>query len=278
MDTAILMLTVTACYTISSLSDKYAAAKAKFSGNEFTFLMCLSMSVFLVLTLPFQELYFVPVWQSFAAVLLVAICKMLEFQMSARVLTQLSAFELKAWLGVTLFVSYFTDVFFGAELRAIKLICITTAALGLIFIARSGGSSKIEYRKIVLPLILYLASKYGYGLIIKAFSPYISSTLQLFLALVIISIIIFPKAAPKKIFQNNPKGAVYVILARIPNTVGMIVENMVIAVSLANYSFIQPMILVTLFVIGLIRRERCSKLNLIGSIICVIGVVAFQIV
>ena len=35
---------------------------------------------------------------------------------------------------------------------------------------------------------------------------------------------------------------------------------------------------VTLFVTGLIRRERCSKLNLIGSIICVIGVVAFQIV
>ena len=63
------------------------------------------MSIFLAFTLPFQELYFVPVWQSFAAVALVAICKMLEFQMSARVLTQLSAFELKAWLGVTLFVT-----------------------------------------------------------------------------------------------------------------------------------------------------------------------------
>ena len=32
---------------------------------------------------------------------LVAMCKMLEFQMSARVLKQLSAFELKAWLGIT---------------------------------------------------------------------------------------------------------------------------------------------------------------------------------
>lgn len=158
------------------------------------------------------------------------------------------------------------------------LITAMITPVGLIFIARSGGSSKIEYRRIVLPLILYLASKYGYGLIIKAFSPYISSTLQLFAAMIIISIIIFPKAAPKKIFRNNPKGALYVILARIPNTVGTLVENMVIAVSLVNYSFIQPMILVTLFVIGLIRRERCSKLNLIGSVICVIGVVAFQLV
>ena len=54
-------------------------------------------------------------------------------------------------------------------------------------------------------------------------------------------------------------------------------ENAVISISLANYSFIQPMILVTLFVIGLIRREKRSQLNLIGSIICIVGIVAFQL-
>ena len=54
--------------------------------------------------------------------------------------------------------------------------------------------------------------------------------------------------------------------------------NAVIAIGLANYSFIQSMILVTLFVIGLIRKEKRSVLNLIGSIICVVGVAAFQIV
>ena len=54
-------------------------------------------------------------WKFFAAIALVAVCKMLEFQMSALVLKQLSAFELKAWLGVTLFASYFTDILFGAE-------------------------------------------------------------------------------------------------------------------------------------------------------------------
>lgn len=106
MNVAILMMAVTACYTITSLSDKYAVAEAKFTGNEFTFLMCSSMSVFLALTLPFQTLHFMLTWQSFAAILLIALCKMLEFQMSALVLKQLSAFELKAWLGVTLFTSY----------------------------------------------------------------------------------------------------------------------------------------------------------------------------
>lgn len=64
MNVVILMLAVTACYTICSLNDKYAAAKANLSGDEFTFLMCSSMSVFLVASLPFQNLSFSFTWQS----------------------------------------------------------------------------------------------------------------------------------------------------------------------------------------------------------------------
>ena len=106
------------CYTITSLSDKYAVSEAKFTGDEFTFLMCSSMSVFLAFTLPFQVLEFTLTWQSFAAIILISVCKLLEFQMSALVLKQLSAFELKAWLGVTLFVSYITD-----DVHNFRLIC-----------------------------------------------------------------------------------------------------------------------------------------------------------
>lgn len=274
----VLMLAVTACYTVTSLSDKYAASGAKFNGHEFTFLMCSSMAVFIGVTLPFQELYFEWTWQSFAAIILVAASKIFEFEMNVLILRQLSAFELKAWLGISLFVSYFTDVFYGAALSALKLLCISAVTLGLVFIARSGRENKIQYRKIAIPLILYIASKYGYGLIIKSFTPYISPTMQLFPALAIVALITLPKAKPKEIFKKNPKGALKVVLARIPNAAGMIIENIVISISLANYAFIQPMILVTLFVIGLIRKESCSKLNLIGSIICVIGVAAFQIV
>ena len=68
-----------------------------------------------------------------------------------------------------------------------------------------------------------------------------------------------------------------VILARIPNTAGMIMENAVITISLANYSLIQPMILVTLFVIGLIRREAASKENIIGGVLAIAGVLGFQL-
>lgn len=276
MNVVILMLAVTACYTICSLNDKYAAAKANFSGDEFTFLMCSSMSVFLAASLPFQNLSFSFTWQSFLAVLLVAACKMLEFQMSARVLKQLSAFELKAWLGITLFASYFTDIFFGSELSVFKLICIFATAAGLVFIARSSKGG-INYKHIILPLVLYLVSKYGYGLIIRSFSPYASSTMQLLPTMVIISLIMLPRVHIRELIKNNRSGVVKVVLARIPNTLGMLLENAVISISLANYSFIQPMILVTLFVIGLIRREKRSRLNLIGSIICIVGIVAFQL-
>lgn len=275
--TVALMLAVTCCYTISSLSDKFAVSKAGFNGNEFTFLMCSSMSVFLAFSLPFQKIYFSLSWQAFAAVLLVAACKMLEFRMSALVLKELSAFELKAWLGITLFASYITDIIGGAEAMISKFLCIFITALGLVFIARSGSGKNVNYRKIIVPLILYLVSKYGYGLVIKSFSEYASSTMQLLPALIIISLITVPKAAPKEIFRKNRGGAVKVILARIPNTIGMLAENAVISISLADYSFIQPLILVTLFVIGLIRKESCSKLNLIGSIVCVIGVISFQV-
>ena len=277
MSAVILMLAVTACYTITSLSDKYAVAEAKFTGNEFTFLMCSSMSVFLAISLPFQEIRFSLTWQSFTAILLIAVCKMLEFQMSAVILKQLSAFELKALLGITLFVSYFTDVLYGADLKAMKLVCITATAIGLIFIAKSAKEKKINYSEIIIPLILYLASKFGYGLIIKIFSPYISSTMQLFPAMVLISLILLPKVSFAGLFKKNPSGAVKVILARIPNTVGMLMENAIIPISLVNYSFIQPMILVSLFVIGLISRAKRSQLNLIGSIICVFGIAGFQL-
>lgn len=196
MSAVILMLGVTICYTISSLSDKYAVSVAKFTKDEFTFLMCSSMSILLLITLPFQSLYFSACWQTFVAMGLVTLCKFLEFQMSALVLKQLTAFELKAWLGITLFASYITDVFYGEELRILPLVCIAVTAIGLMFIAKSGKQNKVEYGKILVPLILYLAAKFGYGLTIKAFTSFSAPTLQLLPALAVISVIMMFKIKP----------------------------------------------------------------------------------
>lgn len=272
-----MMLVVVVCYTICSLSDKYAVSVAKFNGNEFTFLMAAATAVFMLFTLPFQDLTFTLSPMSFAAIGLIALSKMLEFQMGALLLEELSAFELKAWLGITLFVSYITDIIYGTKPNILCFLFIAVTVCGLVFIARSGRKENINYKKIVIPLIVYLAAKFGYGFIIKTFTPYISSTLQLFFALVLMTVILLPKAKPAEIFRKNPKGAWVVILTKIPNVAGLLLENAVIAVSLANYSFIQPMILVALFAIGLLRRDKYTRLSLIGSVVCIAGIVGFQL-
>ncbi|MBE6902100.1 MAG: hypothetical protein E7478_06460 [Ruminococcaceae bacterium] len=281
-----LMLLVVACYTICSLSDKYAVAKLKFDGNTLTFLMAAATSLLMLFYLPFDSRIFTMSWQSFAVIAFMATSKMLEFQLAAIILKEMSAFELKAWLGVTVFLSYATDLVSGTEQFGIstawKTGFIALSAVGLFMIARSGGK-KIDYKKILLPLIGYLLAKYGYGLVVNLFcsekgSCYISATLALFIALVLLAVVLAPKVHPIKLFREKTGGAMFVSLTKIPNVIGLVCENIVATQSMANYSFIQPMILVALFFIGVIKREECTKLNIIGGIICIIGILGFQLV
>ena len=280
-----LMLIVVACYTICSLSDKYAVAKLKFDGNSLTFLMAAATSLLMIFYLPFDSRLFLMSWQSFAAILLMALSKLLEFRLAAVILTEMSAFELKAWLGITVFLSYGIDLVSGTSALGLntvwKFAFIALSAAGLFMIARSGGK-KIDYKRIILPLVGYLLAKLGYGLIVSfvcSFGgvPYISPTLSLFFALVLLAVALAPKVHPIKLFKEKTKGAMFVSVTKIPNVVGLVCENMVAAESMANYSFIQPMILVALFFIGLIKREECTKLSVIGGIVCIAGIIGFQL-
>ncbi len=275
----VLMLMVVLCYTICSLSDKYAVAKIKFNGNELTFLMAAATALFMTFTLPFVDTRVVWGIPAVAAILLLTASKMLEFQMSALILQDMSAFELKAWLGICLFVSYFTDIVMKTQ--RFSWLClgfIAVTVIGLVLIAQA-GRKKIRYGKIVLPLIVYLAAKYGYGLVIAAAEPYISSTMCLYFALILLALILLPMAHPVRIFREKRNGGLFVVLTKIPNVAGLLGENAVIAVSLANYSFIQPMILVVLFFWGIARKEEeHDLLSVLGGIVCIVGIVGFQFV
>lgn len=279
------MLLVVACYTICSLSDKYAVAKLKFDGNTFTFLMAAATSLLMLVYLPFDSRLFVMSWQSFAAILLMAVSKLLEFKLAAVILKEMSAFELKAWLGTTVFLSYGTDLVSGVSQLGLstvwKFSFIALAAAGLFMIAKAGGK-KINYKAIVVPLVAYLLVKFGYGLIVNFVCgfggvQYISLTLSLFFALVLLAVALAPAVHPIKLFKEKTKGALFVSVTKIPNVIGLVCENMVAAESMANYSFIQPMILVALFFIGLIKREECTKLNVIGGVVCIAGIIGFQL-
>lgn len=274
----VLMLMVVLCYTICSLSDKYAVAKIKFNGNELTFLMAAATALFMTFTLPFVDTRVIWGIPAVAAILLLTASKMLEFQMSALILQDMSAFELKAWLGICLFVSYFTDIVMKTQRFSwLRLGFIAVTVIGLVLIAQA-GRKKIRYGKIVLPLIVYLIAKYGYGLVIAAAEPYISSTMCLYFALILLVLILLPMAHPVRIFREKRNGGLFVVLTKIPNVAGLLGENAVIAVSLANYSFIQPMILVVLFFWGIARKEEeHDLLSVLGGIVCIIGIVGFQI-
>lgn len=274
-----LMMMVVLCYTICSLSDKYAISKIGFDGNELTFLMASATAVFMTFTLPFVDTSVHWGLPAVMGIVLLAASKLLEFQMSARILTEMSAFELKAWLGICLFMSYFTDIWMKTQVFSWgRILFIAVTVLGLCMIAQA-GKKEIHYKKMVLPLAVYLVAKYSYGLVIAATQPYISSTMTLYFALILLALILIPTAHPIKIFKEKRKGGVFVVVTKIPNVMGLLGENAVIAVSLANYSFIQPMILVVLFFLGIIKREeQHSPLNVMGGIVCIIGIVGFQLV
>ena len=289
--TIAMMLLVVAMFTITSLNDKYAVSRAKMNGYEMTFLMAAGTVVFMSALLPFlkaDDRFFTFCPQTFIAIALIALCKFLEFAMSAKILVDMSVFELKAWLGITLFMSYFTEIFRGEQLRALKLMFIGVTAVGLVLVAVS-GRKKVNYKKIALPLVLYLLQSYGYGFIITGAEQYVSSTMTLYCALVVLALALIPLARPWAIARRSPegkKGVLLVLASKLPNAVGLIVMNYIAVMSLTSYSFIHPMILVVIFVMGFLpkkksddaRREKLSPISLAGSLACVLGIIGFQFV
>lgn len=276
----IYMLAAAACFTITSLNDKYASAKLKLSGDETTFLMALGTSFFMLFYLPFADRFFTASWQSAAVVIMMACLKFAEIELSVRILREMSAFDLKAWLGISLFVSYTFDLITGNEPLGINTVCkfaaIAVTSIGLFLIAKSENKT-IHYKTILLPLICYLAEKFCYGLLVNVSQAYVSPTVSLFLAFIILTVFLAPRVQFVRLLKEKPRGTGIVLAAKIPNTVGLVCENLTAATSITNYSFIQPIILAALFVIQLIRREETSKLNLAGGILCVSGIVLFQV-
>ncbi len=242
--------------------------------------MAAATSLLMLFYLPFDSRVFTFTRQSFFVIAAMAASKMLEFQLAAVILMEMTAFELKAWLGITLFLSYATDIISGTEQLGIttiwKVCFIALSAVGLFMIA-SSGKKQVNYKKIILPLVGYLLAKYDYGLVVNMFCSdqgecYISATL------VLLAVILAPKVHPIKLFREKTKGSLFVSLTKIANVIGLVCENIVATQSMANYSFIQPMILVVLFFIGVIKCGACTLLNIAGGIICIIGIIGFQLV
>jgi len=273
-----MILLAAGCYTICSLADKYAVSSAKLSGTSITFIMAFATAVFMTIMFPFTGVAFPAFsWQLLVFTGLIAADKMLEFVLAAKVLKEMSAFELKAWIGITLFISYFIDAFaYGGSFSLMGLVFIAVTAAGLFLIAKSNGKS-VNYKKIVLPLIFYVAVKFGYGMIMRFAAPYGEGSAILYFALILLAAVLFPVVKPIKLFKEKKKGVIITAVTKLPNAVGLFAENAALAISLTGYSLIQPIILIALFLIGVIRREYCSKLSLMGAVVSILGIVGFQL-
>lgn len=272
-----MILLAAGCYTICSLADKYAVSAAKLSGNQLTFIMAAATAVFMTLMLPFTGIPFPALtWQLIIYTVLIAADKMLEFLLASKILVEMSAFELKAWLGITLFISYFTDAFmYNSSFSVMGLIFIAITAAGLFLIAKSNGKS-VNYKKIALPLSFYILVKFGYGIIMRYAEPYGDSSVILYFALILLAAAYLPSIHPIKLFKEKKKGFIITSVTKLPNAVGLFAENVALAVSLTGYAIIQPIILIALFFIGVFRKEYCTKLNLTGAIISMLGIIGFQ--
>lgn len=274
------MLLVVACYTMCALNDKYAVSRAHFDRSELMFLMASGTVFFLTFTLPFSELSFEWSWRILIPISLITLCKYTEFAVLPAILSNMTPFQLKSWVGLTLFMSYFTDViFYDTALSVPGLGFVILTFAGLALTARAGRVST-DYRKIWILLLLYISAKFGYGLIMRSTKEIFPNTLTLYAALVILALISLPRISFKKMLAKpeGKKGVLIVLLAKLPNTAGLLGENYTAARSLSNYSFIQPLILISLFVSAVIdRRNRPTRLAVIGGLVTVAGIVGFQL-
>ncbi|MCH5267268.1 MAG: hypothetical protein J1E62_02895 [Lachnospiraceae bacterium] len=276
----IYLLITVLCYTICTISDKYSISKYRITPSEFTFLISASSCIFMVPAFFFTRNYFELSLNSFLTIALLSIDKIVEFSTSAAVLKKLSGFETKAWLGTAMFLSYFSDItFFHVDFSLLKLLCIFIVCGCLVAMVKDGkNEGKNRYKGIGLILILYILSKYFYGIIIKIGSDSISPTISVYAALLVVTVIFWFKVKPAELLKEKRGGTGIVFLTRIPNALGLVCENLLIGISLTMYSMEQPVILALLLFYSFIRRENTSKLSMVSGIICLIAVFAFKLV
>ncbi len=272
-----MMAAVIGAYTACNISDKYIVSKGNINKNDYTFFLSLSSLIFLTFFLPFTDHKLQFSIYNAGIILGAAASKIVEFRTLAAVLKEMTPFEVKAWLGICIFLSYITDMIMKADsFRLSRLSMILITAMGLILIVWDNQRS-INYKKIMFYLVLHILSKYLYGIVIKQAAKTMSTTMTLYCALIIVMILMLVSVHPIRIFKGNKKSISILCGTRLVNVIGNIAENEVIKMSLVQYSLIQPGILVLLFLERMLRKERFPLRNIIGSVLCVLGVLGFSI-
>lgn len=268
---------LTVCsYTISSLGDKYISSRMKCKPSEFAFIVSSATTFWLGLLLPFKgwQFEFTPI--SLGLLALMVVWKMMEFYSSALLLKIVSAYELKAWLGINIIISYVIDIINGSsQLNFIAIFFSGMLLIGITMIIYE-QKQQLAMRKLVFLSLIFITSKFMYGFQMNMLSKQCSSLSTIFLVMLIIALIQFTKINKKKMIHK--KGMPMATLSRVPNAIGLLTEAITALQSVFLYAMIQPMQLTILFVYSIARKEKMGKIKLIGSILSIISVSVIAII
>lgn len=269
------MLTV-ACYTISSLGDKYISSKLKCTPAEFAFIVSFATMVWIGVTIPFIGWRFEFNIRNSLLLLFLVGWKVIEFYTSAILLKTVSAYELKAWLGINIACSYYYNVLCGIYRLNIWVVLFTmTLLIGIVMIVQgyqAGQSEDSGNRPLWVLFLLFIVSKFFYGLMLGQMTQGCNTTSVLFIVMFFTALIQLKRVHIGKILKQ--KGMAWAAMTRIPNAAGLILEAFVAVESIFLYAMIQPVQLAILFVISLIKKDPMSRKKLTGSLICIFSVCA----
>ncbi len=106
------VLTIT-FYSLTAYGDKYISARLKCTPGEYTFLVSVVTVFWLVLCLPFTGWRLGMDRYSFFILACLVVWKVLEFYTTAVLLKDMEPYELKAWLGINVILSYGINLWEG---------------------------------------------------------------------------------------------------------------------------------------------------------------------
>ncbi|MFG6326373.1 MAG: hypothetical protein K1W00_05950 [Lachnospiraceae bacterium] len=255
-----------AFYSITAFGDKYISARLKCSAGEYTFIVSAATVFWLALCLPFTGWNLQLNRQSVLLLVFLTVWKVIEFYTTAVLLKDMEPYELKAWLGINVVLSYGINLWEGKSSFKISMLVLAAALItGIYLIITSREEKKIS--KNIAVCLLYIFSKFMYGMHMGDMSEYGNSAAILIIVLSIVAVLQLPRLKIRELPEKRK--LLPALMSRLTNASGLITEAEAAVANIFFYTLIQPLQLFVLFVISLITRCEMNQRKRIGSIICV---------